>query len=212
LQSGTWLAHGEVFRELPTAALDRVCNARVDAWMPHAARAKTLRRLQNEMQMLLYTHPVNDERAAMGLPAINAFWASGTGSMPASATSIRGTAESSTNRAEMSAHANTLDAGHAMVPEAAHALRSAVLRDDADAWLRAWSALDNGVMTELVQRAVSAAPSGAGTAPLQVTLTLCGENTAASFNLQHTSTWSKAWTRLRRSLSPTEPAALLQSL
>lgn len=76
---GRWLASGEIFRGLLTASLDRVIGQPVDAWMPEAAQAKPLRRLQNEMQMLLYTHPVNDQRAASGLPAINTFWISGTG-------------------------------------------------------------------------------------------------------------------------------------
>jgi hypothetical protein len=208
LQSGTWLAHGEVFRDLPTAALDRVCNARVDTWMPHEARAKTLRRLQNEMQMLLYTHPVNDERAALGLPAINAFWASGTGTLTKPASSMRSWDDLPTNVAETSAHENAMVEGFAMVPETAWALRGAALKDDPAAWVQAWTALDTHVITELVQRAVNAAPSGSNAAAPPVTLTLCGEHAAATFNLQHTS----AWTRLLRRLSPTEPAALLQSL
>ena len=55
-----WLACGEVFRELATASLDRVAGRDIDAWLPKAAQAAPLRRLQNEMQMLLYTHPATD--------------------------------------------------------------------------------------------------------------------------------------------------------
>ena len=38
--------------------------ARIDAWMPRGDAGRPLRRLQQEMQMLLYTPPLNDERAA----------------------------------------------------------------------------------------------------------------------------------------------------
>ena len=67
---GRWLACGEIFRGLPTASLDRVIGQAVDAWMPEAPQARALRRLQAEMQMLLYNHPVNDQRPAfiLGLP------------------------------------------------------------------------------------------------------------------------------------------------
>lgn len=83
LSAGTWLAQGGVFENLPTASLERVRGASVDAWMPRQAQAKPLRRLQNEMQMLLYTHPVNDTRAAHGLTPVSSFWVSGTGELPA---------------------------------------------------------------------------------------------------------------------------------
>ena len=44
--------------------------------------ARKLRLLQNEMQMLLYTHAVNDARAARKQAGINSFWISGTGALP----------------------------------------------------------------------------------------------------------------------------------
>ena len=44
---------------------------------------KTLTRLQNEMQMLLYTHPFNDAREANRQLPVNSFWLSGTGALPA---------------------------------------------------------------------------------------------------------------------------------
>jgi hypothetical protein len=38
--------------------------------------------LQNEMQMLLYTHALNDERAARRQLPVNSFWLSGTAPSP----------------------------------------------------------------------------------------------------------------------------------
>jgi len=73
-----WLANGEVFCSLPTASLDRVLGRNVDRWLPPS---KQIKLLQNEMQMLLYTHSVNDERAAKGQRSINSFWVSGSGAL-----------------------------------------------------------------------------------------------------------------------------------
>lgn len=78
-----WLAYGDAFRDLPTASLDRVVGQRIDPWMPRTAGAGPLRRLQQEMQMLLYTHEVNEERVRGGLLPVNSFWVSGTGALPA---------------------------------------------------------------------------------------------------------------------------------
>lgn len=80
-----WLAQGEIFRGLATASLDRVVSGvgtrNVDEWMPPTAQGGPLRRLQSEMQMLLYTHAVSDARAERGLFPINSFWVSGSGAL-----------------------------------------------------------------------------------------------------------------------------------
>ena len=129
---GTWLASGPVFKHLPTASLERARGARVDQWMPRQPQAQALRRLQNEMQMLLYTHPLNDARAAKGLPTINSFWISGTGDLPTGFGAVA-TQSDCTVR---------------------HDLRAAALDDNATAWAAAWQALDSKVL------AGAADPSG----------------------------------------------------
>jgi hypothetical protein len=78
-----WLAEGEVFASLPTASLDRVLGRNVDRWLPPS---KAIKLLQNEMQMLLYTHPVNDDRSAKGQRSVNSFWVSGSGALTQTAT------------------------------------------------------------------------------------------------------------------------------
>jgi hypothetical protein len=77
-----WLARGEIFRGLPSASLDRAVGRPLDRWMPRGPHGAALRRLQQEMQMLLYTHPVNDDRAQAGLAPVNSFWISGSGALP----------------------------------------------------------------------------------------------------------------------------------
>ena len=129
LSNGTWLAFGDVFKDLPTASLERVAGASIDAWLPQQQHAKHLRRLQNEMQMLLYTHAVNDARSAQGQPTVNAFWVSGTGT-PAGAPSAGGERL-----------------------ECIDSLRPAALRDDAHAWQAAWHTLDSTRLTDVLKRA-----------------------------------------------------------
>jgi hypothetical protein len=69
-----WRARGRLFEGLPFAALERVVGQQVHAWMPSDAKAKPLQRLQSEMQMLLYQHPVNDQRSLQGRRTVNSFW------------------------------------------------------------------------------------------------------------------------------------------
>jgi hypothetical protein len=114
-----WLARGDVFRTLPTASLDRVMGRRIDGWLPRGDAGRGIRRLQQEMQMLLYTLPLNDARQRGGMLPVNSFWVSGTGALPA---------------------------GQAL-PQASGVwttpyLRDAALRDDWKAWVAAWQQVD----------------------------------------------------------------------
>ena len=128
-----WLAHGELFRDLVCASLDRVSGRDVAAWMPESAQASRLHRLQSEMQMLLYTHPVNDARAAQGLPAVNSFWVSGAGALPEA---VPVTA----------------------APELDLSLRDSALRQDWVAWAQAWQQLDATRCAELSSELDRGAP------------------------------------------------------
>lgn len=128
-----WLAHGAVLRELPTASLDRVASQKVDPWMPRQAQAKLLRKLQNEMQMLLYHHPINDERERFKLPSVNSFWVSGTGAPD----------DTVSAPAHRTLHTE---------------LRTSALKDDPQAWAFAWHALDETLLAPLVQKARAGKP------------------------------------------------------
>jgi hypothetical protein len=74
-----WYASHADFAALRTASLDRVVGRSIERWLPAGTNARLIRRLQNEVQMLLYTHPVNNEREAAGSPTVNSFWLSGCG-------------------------------------------------------------------------------------------------------------------------------------
>ncbi|MBS0611517.1 MAG: phosphoglycerate mutase [Proteobacteria bacterium] len=123
-QPTRWLARGAPFAGLATASLQRVTGRDVSPWLPDKQQARALHRLHSEMQMLLYTHPFNDARAAQGLPPVNAFWVHGAGALPqAPATSAE--------------------------PEMPTALLDAALREDWQAWAAAWQALDAGPVARL---------------------------------------------------------------
>jgi hypothetical protein len=113
--AGRWLARGEVFRDLVTASLARVIGRDIAPWLPPAP---ALRRLQTEMQMLLYTHPVSEARSERGALPVNSFWLSGSGALatpPVAAT---------------------------QPPRVPQQLADAALRGDWSAWAQAWQQLD----------------------------------------------------------------------
>lgn len=122
-----WRAQGEVFDGLACAALDRVIGRDVRAWMPRGPRAQQLRRLHSEVQMLLYTHPWSEARAARGRLAVSAFWLHGAGRLP---------------------HPLPPPAA---APEMPMALYDAALLQDWAAWARAWRQLDEGAVAALLR-------------------------------------------------------------
>jgi hypothetical protein len=113
-----WYAAHEWLDALPCASLDRVTGRDVDHWLSPHPTAQRVRRLQNEVQMLLYTHPINDEREARGALSVNSFWLSGCG-----------------RRQAVSQPADLrID----------DRLRNPALAADWPAWVEAWHALDAG--------------------------------------------------------------------
>jgi len=128
-QPGRWLAQAPLFAAIASASTNRVVGRNLAAWMPEAKAAAPLRRLQNEMQMLLYTHPVNDAREARGLPPVNSFWLSGSGALPAG---------------------YQLPSAHGQ-PLVADSLRLPALTENWPAWSQAWQALESSHIAPLLQ-------------------------------------------------------------
>lgn len=123
---GRWLVHSPLLLDLPTASLERVLGRNIDPWLvggeAPSGSAKLLRRLQNEMQMLLYTHAVNENRAV----SINSFWLHGTGALPVSL-------------------------AHQPVPmHLVNHLRDSAMQQDLMAWLDGWQRVDAEVIAPLL--------------------------------------------------------------
>ncbi len=123
--TGCWLACGDVFRALATASPEQAIGRDVAPWLP---AHPLLRRLQNEMQMLLYTHPVNEARAQRGALTVNSFWLSGSGALA------------------------QLPAPSEAAPRMPLSLLVAACRQDWPGWAQAWQAIDAQDMAELLAR------------------------------------------------------------
>lgn len=123
-----WHASGDLLQDLPTASLDRVIGQNLRHWLqagsPGSA-ARMLSRLQSEVQMLLYHHPVNEAREARRQPTVNAFWLHGAGRLPADAPAQPARVNLRTD------------------------LRESARRGDTAAWQAAWQALDRSAVAEL---------------------------------------------------------------
>jgi hypothetical protein len=120
---GRWLARGELFRGLTAVSLERVVGRNVAPWLP---ASPVLRRLQNEMQMLLYTHPLHDTRTACRALPVNSFWISGSGALDAA------------------------PPAPATQPTVAQQLVAPALQQDWSTWAQAWQALDAGECAALL--------------------------------------------------------------
>jgi hypothetical protein len=72
--AGTWFMRADDWTGLDTATPDAALGMDLTDWMPIGTRAAAFRRLQNEVQILWHTHPVNAAREARRLPPVNAFW------------------------------------------------------------------------------------------------------------------------------------------
>lgn len=125
-----WLAQGELLRGLTTWSMARAAQQPLTrealALAPTPAQSAHLRRLQNELQMLLYTHPVNDAREQRRQPTVNALWIEGAGQLD-----------------------------HAVAPKPGvrvDARLAPAATSDLAAWQAAWQAIDADSVAQLGQR------------------------------------------------------------
>ena len=167
--AGHWLASHPVLANLPCASLDRVIGRNVDLWLPADPRARLVRRLQNEVQMFLHTHPLNQEREGRGVLPVNSFWLDGCGVAPPTAVAA-GRASSET-----------------VIED--DRLRAAALNEDWFAWRRAFAQLDEGPIAHALQ----AAREGQS-----VKLSLCGERQACTLTARPLTAWQRLRTAWRR--------------
>jgi hypothetical protein len=179
-----WHAQGAMLAHLTTASLDRVIGQNVKDWMPDNPAARPLQRLQSEMQMLLYKHPVNDARDARRQIAVNAFWLHGAGSLPVNTPLAAQLSHDFQTSAPVSAPTH---------------LRSSALQGNTKAWQQAWQELDASAVADMLQHVKT---TGKGK------LSLCSEHMA------HTYTASPAawYLRITRLFHKTSVTGALQAL
>lgn len=70
----TWFLRADDWTAIEAATPDTVVGMDLTDFVPRGKQALPLRRLQNEVQMLWHTHPVNAARELRRLPAVNSFW------------------------------------------------------------------------------------------------------------------------------------------
>jgi hypothetical protein len=146
-----WHVQGAMLTDLPTASLDRVIGQNVKDWLPNSPTARPLQRLQSEMQMLLYNHPVNDARDARRQHTVNAFWLHGAGTLPTATPAA----------SPMNGAVTVSDA-----------LRASALNGDLQTWRQAWQQLDATAVADLLAHLKA---TGQGT------LSLCSEHAAHTY-------------------------------
>lgn len=122
-----WYIAHERLAGLRTASIDRVIHRNIDPWLPYDSAARVLRRLQQEVQMLLYTHPLHDAAVAAGRSPVNSVWLGGCGP------------------------AQPVDP--AAVPDVIETLRRPALAGDWTAWAEAWSEVDRHVLGPALEAA-----------------------------------------------------------
>ncbi|CAB3644525.1 regulator [Trinickia soli] len=73
-----WYLAGDALGSLAGASPLRASGRSIEIWLPHDAqsgqRSRIWMKLQNEVQMGWFEHPVNEAREARGLPAVNSIW------------------------------------------------------------------------------------------------------------------------------------------
>lgn len=124
-----WLVAHASLAGVAAASLDRIVNRNVEAWMP---AARPLRTLQNELQMLLHRHPLNEQREARGALVVNSAWLSGCGA----------------------------SAARPLPPDLSvdARLRGPLLANDWAAWADGWRALDAGPVATALTALAAGAP------------------------------------------------------
>ena len=80
-----WYVAGPNLGALAGASPLRASGRNIEIWLPHEAgtgeRSRSWMKLQNEVQMAWFEHPLNEEREARGLPAINSIWLHAQGAL-----------------------------------------------------------------------------------------------------------------------------------
>lgn len=87
LDATRWaIGHATALDGLQAASIERAAGRPIEPWLPES---RVLRRWQNEAQMLLHGHGLNEEREARGQHAVNSVWIGDIGRSNGRATDIQ---------------------------------------------------------------------------------------------------------------------------
>jgi hypothetical protein len=70
----TWFVRADAWDQLQTSTPDAASGHNIDIWMPKGPGEREWRKLQNEVQMHWFTHPINAERESRGIKPVNSIW------------------------------------------------------------------------------------------------------------------------------------------
>lgn len=82
IRPDAWVVEVAEATAISTIPLSQAAGRPIGPFLPGGPAALHWRRLLNEVQMLLFHHPVNQRREARGEPAINSLWLWGGGPLP----------------------------------------------------------------------------------------------------------------------------------
>ena len=69
-----WFLRADDWSDFATASPDAACGHNIEIWSPKGTRAISWRKLQNEIQMEWFIHPLQEQRQARGAKVINGLW------------------------------------------------------------------------------------------------------------------------------------------
>jgi len=197
-----WYARLPAAIDVRTAPLPDVAGRSINERMPGGPDGARLRKLMNEVQMLLHGHSANQAREAQGLPTINSIWLWGSGRLPtvhakpyayvwASDPVTQGLAVAShTPWSELPANGRALfDAAvgggeHLVVLDS---LRGAAAQGDHDGWRKSLRALEEKWFKPIAQAYRKGRPA-------TLTLHALGPRHNMTFTLEARARW-KFWRR-----------------
>ena len=76
----TWFLRADGWDGIQTASPDAAVGMNLTDWLPTGTQSRAFRKLQNEVQVSWYAHPVNAAREARGAAPVNAIWPWGAAS------------------------------------------------------------------------------------------------------------------------------------
>jgi len=138
--AGRLYLHCDRAPSIRTAPLWSVIGRNLDLFLPDGADRRRWRGLLNETQMLCHALQLNREREARGRPALGGLWFSGGGSLPAAGQGPVGRLVGDCLLARGLLALSPGAGGDELIVE--HAPGRALMRADANAWLRALEELE----------------------------------------------------------------------